>query len=71
MNALFTGKGFTAAGPGGMLAGEATEWLFSPFNTTKLPDKALATVQVCLGVNGGRPDPALDKGCNNTQTSLP
>lgn len=53
-----------------MLAGEATEWLFSPFNTTKLSDEALATVQICLGVNGGRPDPALDKGCNNTQTAL-
>lgn len=53
-NPLFTGNGYTAAGIGGLLVGEATEFLFSPFLTSDLAPGAIATTQFCLGVNGGR-----------------
>lgn len=69
-NTLFTGNGYTAAGVGGLLAGEATEYLFSPFNGTALPEgKGVATVPFCLGVNGGVPDP--NTGCTDLKTARP
>ena len=56
-NTLFTGNGYTAAGVGGLLAGEATEWVFSAFDAASLPSAAVDFVQFCLGINGGVPSP--------------
>ena len=70
-NPLFTGNGYTAAGVGGVLAGEATEWLFSPFVTSDLTPGALATTQFCLGVNGGVPLDGTTFSCTDYNNITP
>ena len=64
-NPLNTGNGYTAAGPGGLLAGEATEWLFSPVEIQDVAPGGYATTQFCLGVNGGSLLPGTDFACTD------
>ena len=55
-NALFSGNGFTYSGNGGLLTGQSSEYIISPFDANDIPGDGKAFIPFCVnGLNGGMP----------------